>query len=97
MIFEEVIKDIENRSQQGLLKYGKPLEPFHNRHQTGSSAAFQDLYEELLDAAQYCKQRLVEEDVLFTLARRICDAKRLGNLALLLEEVDELTKTLDKL
>lgn len=97
MIHEQVIADLKNRSAIGFVKYNRGLEPFYNRHKTGDSAALQDLYEELLDAAQYCKQRLVEEDLLLDAAKKICGAKQSGDLTTLLKEIDKLQKILDNL
>ncbi len=52
----EVIKDIKARAKAGRKKYKKPLQTFNGR------SALQDLYEELLDAAQYIKQLLMEQE-----------------------------------
>lgn len=49
-----VIKDLKDRKKQGAAKYGTVLQPFNDRE------AIVDLYEELLDACQYCRQ-LIEE------------------------------------
>jgi len=54
-IFELVKQDIEARAEKGLRKYGERLKPFNGRN------ALQDLYEELLDAAMYTKQQLLEQ------------------------------------
>ena len=51
-----VIEDLKARTERGTKEYGEPLRTFNGRN------ALRDLYEELLDAAQYAKQRLVEED-----------------------------------
>jgi len=50
-----VIADIERRREVGIARYGTPLQPHNGRN------ALLDLYEELLDAAMYVKQRLIEE------------------------------------
>jgi hypothetical protein len=50
-----VIADIERRRQVGIERYGTALQPHNGRN------ALLDLYEELIDAAMYVKQRLVEE------------------------------------
>ena len=55
-ITELVIEDIKKRADIGLAKYGRPLTAFNDR------SALQDLYEELLDAAQYIKQEIVEKE-----------------------------------
>lgn len=51
-----VIADIEARKQVGIQRYGTPLQPFNGRD------VLQDLYEELIDAACYIKQAIVERD-----------------------------------
>jgi hypothetical protein len=51
-----VIADIQARRDVGIARYGTPLQPFNGRN------ALQDLYEELLDAACYAKQKLVETE-----------------------------------
>ncbi len=50
----QVIDDLQTRTALGIKRYGTPLQTFNERD------AKQDLYEELLDAAQYCKQVLME-------------------------------------
>jgi hypothetical protein len=60
-----LIADIEARNKHGLEKYGRRLQTFNGRD------AFIDLYEELVDAAQYVRQ-VVEED-LYGVLRRIRD------------------------
>lgn len=50
-----VIADIERRREVGISRYGTALQPHNGRN------ALLDLYEELLDAAMYVKQRLIEE------------------------------------
>jgi hypothetical protein len=54
-IHDLVAHDLELRKRHGTIKYGTPLQAFNGRD------ALQDLYEELLDACVYIKQRLVEE------------------------------------
>lgn len=51
-----VIADIEVRRKIGISRYGTALQP-HNGRKT-----LQDIYEELLDAACYVRQRMFEED-----------------------------------
>lgn len=53
---EEVIKDLRSRMEHGKSKYETYLQPFNGRR------ALKDLYEELLDATQYIKQLLMEEE-----------------------------------
>lgn len=55
-IADLVIEDIKKRKVQGKKKYGVPLRANNGRD------ALQDLYEELIDATQYCKQEMVERD-----------------------------------
>jgi hypothetical protein len=66
-----VIADIETRKAVGIERYGTPLQPFNGRN------VDQDLYEEILDAAQYLRQKLVERvelsEVVYTLYRRLED------------------------
>lgn len=54
-IQSQVIADIERRRELGIARYGTALQPDNGRN------ADLDLYEELLDAAMYAKQRLVEK------------------------------------
>lgn len=51
-----VIEDIQERKREGTLKYGTPLQPFNGR------SALRDLYQELLDATQYIRQLIYEEE-----------------------------------
>jgi hypothetical protein len=51
-----VCRDIQARAALGERKYGERLRPNNGRR------GLQDLFEELLDAAMYCKQLLVEEE-----------------------------------
>jgi hypothetical protein len=53
-IQDQVIEDILARKELGISRYGTALQPFNGRD------AFQDLYDELIDATQYIKQCLVE-------------------------------------
>lgn len=55
-IAEHVMDDLQERARFGLIKYGVPLMPFNGRD------PLQDLYEELLDAACYIKQAMIERD-----------------------------------
>jgi hypothetical protein len=56
-VVDEVIKDLRDRKEHGIAEYGTPLQPFNGRD------GRVDLYEELLDAAVYCKQVLMEDHV----------------------------------
>jgi hypothetical protein len=49
-----VIEDIEARKQTGIERYGTPLQAHNGRN------VDLDLYEELLDATTYLRQKLVE-------------------------------------
>jgi len=51
-----VISDLKARRELGIQRYGTPLQPFNGRN------VLQDLYEELLDAATYVKQALIEQE-----------------------------------
>jgi hypothetical protein len=64
-VTEQVIADLRARTELGIAKYGRPLETFNGRN------ALRDLYEELLDGAQYVKQRLLEEDDLLRVMRPV--------------------------
>jgi hypothetical protein len=55
-IADLVNHDIALRKVQGIAKYGTALQGGNGRD------ALRDLYEELLDAAQYCRQVLYERD-----------------------------------
>ena len=54
-IADLVKADIDARRAKGIETYGQALQPMNGR------SALQDLYEELLDGAQYARQRLEEE------------------------------------
>jgi hypothetical protein len=49
-----VIADLEARSALGRVKYGQVLQAFNGRD------PLIDLYQEILDAAQYCRQEIEE-------------------------------------
>lgn len=51
-----VIADIEARRQVGIERYGTALQAHNGRD------ALRDLYEELIDAAMYARQLMVERD-----------------------------------
>ena len=50
-----VISDMRARDRFGRKKYGTPLQPLNGRH------SLKDLYEELLDAVVYARNRLEED------------------------------------
>ena len=53
-VTDMVIEDLLGRAAVGYKKYGKSLQPHDGRD------SLQDLYEELLDAAQYIKKYMLE-------------------------------------
>lgn len=57
-VAESVIDDIRERMADGTKKYGTALQPFNGRN------ALVDAYQEVLDLAQYIKQRLVEDELM---------------------------------
>jgi hypothetical protein len=50
-----ICRDIMERKAEGIKKYGMPLQPFNGR------SATMDLYQELLDAANYMRQKMYED------------------------------------
>ncbi len=54
-IHAQVAADLMERERIGISRYGTPLQPFNGRD------VDQDVYEELLDAAAYMKQRMIEK------------------------------------
>lgn len=55
-VHDVVAADIMARGELGKRRYGTKLQPFNGRN------VLQDIYEELLDAACYIKQRMLEEE-----------------------------------
>ncbi len=55
-MWDLVIGDMEQRDRFGREKYGTPLQPHNGRD------PLTDLYQELLDAAVYCRQAIYERD-----------------------------------
>jgi len=55
-VHDQVAQDVAARGELGKRRYGTKLQPFNGRN------ALQDVYEELLDAAVYIKQRIIEEE-----------------------------------
>ena len=53
-VIDEVVLDLNARSDMGEKKYGTPLRTFNGRN------AMMDLYQELLDSVMYAKQVLME-------------------------------------
>lgn len=50
------LKDLEERYQEGVRRYGVPLQPFNGRD------PLQDAYEEAMDLAFYLRQAIYERD-----------------------------------
>ncbi len=77
-----VIDDILERKQVGIQRYGTPLQTFNDRD------VDLDLYEELLDATMYARQRLAERRLMLeTLMDVISEIEtRLGSLPITLED-----------
>lgn len=57
-MWQLVIDDMKERRQTGIERYGTPLQAFNGR------SSLVDWYQELLDAAVYARQRMVEEAAL---------------------------------
>lgn len=55
-ITDMVIDDLRERERIGYKKYGKVLRAFDGRD------SLKDLYEELLDASQYIKKAMIEQE-----------------------------------
>ncbi len=53
---DEVMRDLQDRKQIGVERYGAALEPHNGRR------SLQDAYEEAIDLTQYLKQRLLEDE-----------------------------------
>jgi len=54
-IWDLVIKDMNDRNEQGTAKYGTPLQAFNGRN------ALWDAYQEALDLCVYLRQKIEEE------------------------------------
>lgn len=54
-VIDKVIEDLKLRDAFGIKKYGTTLKTNNGR------SALIDLYQEILDAAMYCKQLLMEQ------------------------------------
>lgn len=55
-VMELFLKDLKARYEEGVRRYGVPLQPFNERD------ALQDAYEEAIDLALYLKQAIYERD-----------------------------------
>jgi len=56
-VWDAVIKDMHERHEVGVKRYGMALQPFNGRR------SLEDAYAELLDGAVYLKQRIQERKV----------------------------------
>lgn len=54
-IWDIVIEDMKQRNEEGVKKYGTPLQIFNGRD------SLVDLYQELLDAVVYTRQKIEEQ------------------------------------
>jgi hypothetical protein len=57
-----VVRDLLARREMGTAKYGTPLRTFNGR------SALMDAYQEVLDLANYLRQRIAEEEATATAA-----------------------------
>lgn len=88
-IQSRVIADIEKRRELGISRYGTALQPNNGRN------ALLDLYEELIDAVMYTKQRLVEQEGALTSEQIIkalvspgmCDSDTISKVTALVESM----------
>lgn len=80
-VWEQVIEDMKARDHVGRERYAAPLQAFNGRD------ALRDLYEELLDAAVYIKQAMIERDeerravesVLYHLVKNSTEGQTINN------------------
>lgn len=73
-ITRSVIKDLSSRADVGFLKYKTTL--YNNSHDEFT----QHLYEELLDAAQYCKKIITQKQAIQDLIKQYSDDRLLGEI-----------------
>jgi hypothetical protein len=69
-----VIEDLQSRSDVGIKKYGTTI------HQNNKDNFLNHLYEELLDAAQYCKKLRMQSQDIQDLVRSQPNDAELGKL-----------------
>jgi hypothetical protein len=69
-IVDLVVADLHERKAHGIREYGTPLQPWNGRD------PLVDLYEELLDAAQYARQDLHERATLAPLLDELLRAAK---------------------
>lgn len=55
-VWDLVIRDMKDRDESGLAKYGTRLQPHNGRN------ALVDAYQEVLDLAVYLRQKIYEQD-----------------------------------
>lgn len=55
-VMELFLKDLKARYEEGVRRYGVPLQPFNRRD------PLQDAYEEAMDLAFYLRQAIYERD-----------------------------------
>jgi hypothetical protein len=71
-IADLVSNDIQERKRIGTERYGTPLQPFNGRN------GLVDLYQELLDATQYIRQVIEEDDKPMMLCNAGCGCRLFG-------------------
>ena len=71
-VTKEVIMDLVSRAKRGEEKYNTTL------HENNHDNFTQHLYEELLDAAQYCKKQLLIRDSIQDLIQKYPNDQELG-------------------
>jgi hypothetical protein len=69
-----VMQDLKSRADLGLKKYNTTLE------QNNKDNFMNHLYEELLDAAQYCKKEITTQDTIQDLVKKYPNDAELGSL-----------------
>jgi hypothetical protein len=55
-IWSLVLQDMKERNEEGIAKYGVPLQPFNGRN------ALVDAYQEALDLCVYLRQAIYEQE-----------------------------------
>lgn len=83
-IADLVVADIQDRKRRGVREYGTALQPMNGRR------ALWDLYEELLDAAHYTRQRILEEHLV--LVEMVGDAQVRQTLKEIYDRCDLIAK-----
>ena len=68
------MQDLESRSERGILKYGTTLQG------NNKDNFVNHLYEELLDAAQYCKKLLIQDQEIRDIVNTTSNDMELGKL-----------------